>query len=229
MHSKSNPIYVTATHIREKHDISTATLVRWANANKVRVIRGPGLQGGRRLYHEQDVAAMLGNTGEETIQKKTILYARVSSHHQSEDLERQLEDLKQSYRERYEDGDDAEIIKDIGSGLNWKRSGLMSLLDRIHDKGDIGQIVVTYRDRLARIGVELLEWFFKKHSIEFLVLYKTDDDPNCPNNINELRDDLLAITTFFVAKNNGLRAAANRKQRKTRETQEKTKEEVKEM
>jgi len=62
-----------------------------------------------------------------------ICYARVSSAHQKEDLTHQIELLHQKYPT-------AKIIQDVGSGLNWKRSELQSLLELVH-KGDVAEVV----------------------------------------------------------------------------------------
>lgn len=204
----TRPEFVTPRHLKQVLDVSTSSLLRWADANKIRFIRT--LEGGRRLYHENDVRAQLGmppveaETNAPKKVGKTILYARVSSPHQRPDLERQCATL----REQYPDG---ELIQDIGSGLNWKRTGLHAILERAIARG-FTKLVVTHRDRLARIAVELIEWFLQKYSIELVVLGKsTSGDEG--NDETELRDDLLAITTFFVARNNGLRSATNRKRR----------------
>jgi hypothetical protein len=69
---------------------------------------------------------------------------------------------------------------------------------------------VAHRDRLARIGVELLEWLFQRHDSKLVVLDGTEERQS---ETDELRDDLLAVVTFFVARNNGRRSAANRKRR----------------
>ena len=75
-----------------------------------------------------------GPTTEELTQKAKICYARVSSEHQRDDLERQIANLRQYYP-KYE------IVSDIGSGLNWKRRGFVALLERIHT-GGIKEVVV---------------------------------------------------------------------------------------
>ena len=77
-------------------------------------------------------------------------YCRVSSTKQWDDLARQSAFL----RERYPD---AEIVSDIGDGLDFRRKGLLSLLERPH-RGDKLTIVVAHRDRLARFGFELIQW-----------------------------------------------------------------------
>ena len=80
--------------------------------------------------------------------KRNICYCRVSTSSQKEDLERQVEFFRCKYPNH-------EIIKDIGSGLNFKRKGFNSILD-FAIKGDIGEVVVTHKDRLGRIGFELV-------------------------------------------------------------------------
>ena len=143
---------------------------------------------------------------------KTICYARVSSDHQKEDLGRQIKLLQDSYPE-------SEIIKDIGSGLNFKRKGLEALLEQISSK-NVRQVVVTFKDRMCRFGFELIEWIFKKYNVEFVVLNKLSNIKEDIFGTSELAEDLIAITTIFVARNNGKRSAMFRKQRKEKEKKE---------
>ena len=110
-------------------------------------------------------------------------------------------------------------ITDIASGLNWKRNGLRSLLELVY-KGTVKKIVVAYKDRLARFGFELLEWIFKQHETELVVLNQnsgTSDE-------SELQQDLLSIVNVFVARHNGARSAINKRKRKEIEISEKSKE-----
>ncbi len=99
-------------------------------------------------------------------------------------------------RERYPD---AEIVSDVGSGLNFKRKGLLSILERVHS-GDKLRVVVAYRDRLARFGTELIETLFKRNGGEIVVLNQRDLSPE-----EEITTDLIAILTVFGARVNGLR------------------------
>src|SRR6185312_2996935 len=64
---------------------------------------------------------------------------------------------------------DHELIKDIGSGLNWKRKGFTSILERSYQR-DIEEVVVTHKDRLCRFAFELVEWIFSKHDTKIVVL-----------------------------------------------------------
>jgi predicted site-specific integrase-resolvase len=104
-----------------------------------------------------------------------------------------------------------EVIQDVGSGLNFQRPGLTSLLEHVY-RGDINEIVVMHKDRLCRYGLPLLEFIFKKANVKLVVL-STDITPHLSRE-HELADDLIAITTVFVARHNGQRSAANRKRRR---------------
>ena len=74
-------------------------------------------------------------------EKTKIIYARVSSNHQKEDLQRQIQDLQTAYPTH-------KLIRDIGSGLNYKRKGFQRLLEFVH-QGTVEEIVVTHKDRLS--------------------------------------------------------------------------------
>jgi predicted site-specific integrase-resolvase len=76
--------------------------------------------------------------------------------------------------------------------------------------------VVTYKDRLCRFGFELLEHIFKKADVKLVVLCGATEI----DSTRELSDDLLAITTVFVARNNGLRSSAYRSERDQKKTQD---------
>jgi len=130
-------VYISANKITKQFDITSNTLRKWAEDGKIRFLR-PNTDcksGGKRIYHIEDIKSIFGIKNNQ-LDRKTICYARVSSSHQKEDLERQIKYLKESYP-------DAEIIKDIGSGLNWNRSGFKTLLEQVYS-GVIEKVVVSY-------------------------------------------------------------------------------------
>ncbi|NEQ86669.1 MAG: recombinase family protein, partial [Moorea sp. SIO2I5] len=92
----------------------------------------------------------------------TVCYCRVSSTKQRDDLARQVAYLHSLFPE-------AEIIKDIGSGLNYNRKGLRTILERVVS-GDQLTVVVTCRDRLTRFGFELIEYLVGLNGGKILVL-----------------------------------------------------------
>jgi putative resolvase len=81
-----------------------------------------------------------------------VAYARVSSHDQKEDLERQKQVLE-SYCAAQ--GWTFELVADLGSGMNYRKRGLQKLLNQII-AGDVGRIVLNHKDRLLRFGAELV-------------------------------------------------------------------------
>jgi predicted site-specific integrase-resolvase len=212
----NNDKFISPFNISKKFDITSNTLRRWAEDDKIRYIRIRDGKG-KRMYNVEDVEKIFYGSRISEHKKKIVCYARVSSDHQREDLNRQIKLLQETFEQ-------AEIISDIGSGLNFKRKGFKTLLDRINN-GDIEKLVVTYKDRLCRFGFELVEYMLKKAGTELVVL-NTISDSEEQGGTSELAEDLLSITTVFVARNNGMRSAKYRKQRK--EQKEKEEEEERE-
>lgn len=204
-----NEHYISPFKLTKQFDVTSGTLRRWAENGKIKYLRP---NNGKRIYNVHDVARIFGIEPSTHSDKYIICYARVSSNHQKEDLTRQVDMLKQFYP-------NAKIIKDIGSGLNWNRPGFRSLLESVHS-GNVSEVVVAYKDRLCRFAFELVEWIFKTSNVKLVVLNSNNDVEDMSR---ELSDDLFAITTVFVAKNNGLRSSFYRKQRKIEESKENSK------
>jgi predicted site-specific integrase-resolvase len=96
--------------------------------------------------------------------KENICYCRVSSKKQSEDLERQIEYMRNLYP-------NYRIISDIGSGLNFNRRGLIEIINMaINSK--LENLIIAYKDRLARFGYELIEYIIKNYSIILKIISK---------------------------------------------------------
>jgi len=190
-------MYITAKRIRKDYDISTSCLRKWASKGQVEVRLLPG---GKRLYKQADIYQILGEN-QHVPQKESIIYARVSSSHQKEDLERQIQELQRAYPNH-------RVISDIGSGLNFQKKGLQTLLELVFNR-TVQEVVVAYKDRLCRIGFDLFETIFRSHQVRLLVQNQT-----LGGRQEELDEDLLSIVNVFVAKNNGRRSANNRKRRR---------------
>src|SRR5256885_1751475 len=132
-------MYLSAHKATKKLGISSDTLRRWLKQGRITAKTSPS---GTRLYDISSIFPELtsqdANYTTTTTTKKGFLYARVSSVKQKEDLERQ----KQLLRSRYPT---YELISDIGSGVNFKRPGLKTLLERTSCEM-VSEIVVTHRD-----------------------------------------------------------------------------------
>lgn len=177
------PPRVAATRL----GVSTKTLERWLAEGK---IEGIFTQGGQRRYNLDSIIPVRhGNPKDE---RGTLLYARVSSRSQKSDLEVQIKFLKSRYP-------DAEIITDIGSGLNFKRKGLQTLLDRVLTN-TCKLVVVAHKDRLCRFGFDIIAWLCTRQQTQILVLDQKNLSPE-----REMVEDILAIVHVFSCRLYGLR------------------------
>ena len=152
-------------------------------------------EGGTRYYLEEDVLTFMGLSNPKD--RSIIGYCRVSSTKQKDDLEKQVENIK-TYM--YAKGYNFEIITDVGSGLNDKRKGLETLIEKICNN-EVEKIVILYKDRLVRFGYGLIEKICKVHNTEIEIV-----DNSTMSNEEELVKDLIQIVTVFSCKLHGKRA-----------------------
>jgi predicted site-specific integrase-resolvase len=123
----------------------------------------------------------------------------VSSSDQKNDLERQIEYLKQycsSKRYRVVDA-----LSGVASSLKTDRRNLLKLSDYIVNR-QVDVVVVTYRDRLARFGFEYLEYFFNRYGVRIEAVF--GEEPK--EAYQELVEDLIEIVTTFAGKLYGMRS-----------------------
>ena len=177
--------HVTPKEAAKILGVHVSSLRRWENEGKLKAIRTPG---GQRRFILEEVEKIGGIPRTIT----TICYGRVSTHSQQDDLQRQLEHLRTKYPE-------AEIISEVGSGLNFKRKKFLAILERIID-GDIQRVVVAHPDRLVRFGFELVKWLCTKFECELVVLNDRKLSPE-----QELIQDMLSIIHCFSSRLYGLR------------------------
>ncbi len=162
------------------------TIQKWDKQGKIRTVRTIG---GRRRIPESEIRKLQGEKGLRSI----LGYARVSSATQRDDLERQVELLRQKGVQ--------EVISDIGSGLNEERKGFLRLLDRVLHN-EVGKVVITYEDRLTRFGFDTLKRIFEAHGTEIEVL--NQEENKSPQ--EEMVDDLITIISHFAGKMYGIRS-----------------------
>ncbi len=130
--------------------VTTKTLRRWDSDGKfVPELRTIGLH---RRYSMIQIKKYI-NPDYQVKNKKNIIYSRVSSTRQKNDLINQ-EKYLQDYCEDNNIGN-VESIKDLGSGINFKKPGLKKLINLIINY-EIDTIYLTYKDRLLRFGSELI-------------------------------------------------------------------------
>jgi putative resolvase len=94
------------------------------------------------------------------------------------------------------------IISDIGSGLNFNRKGLIEIINMaINNK--IENLIIAYKDRLARFGYELIEYIIKNYSNGKIIIINNNREETTP--LEEVSKDIIAIMNIYVAKVNGIR------------------------
>lgn len=171
----------TPKQLSQHLSVSVQALKHWENTGKIKATKTKG--GHRRyLYTVPDVP------DDKEQPKKQYLYARVSSIKQKPDLQRQIATLQEAHPT-------FEVIQDVGSGINFRRRGLITLLDNVL-QGRVSQVVVAHRDRLTRFGFDLFQLFFDRFGVTLTVL--SDSDVQEP--VTELAKDLLSIVTVFTAR-----------------------------
>jgi putative resolvase len=179
--------------------ITPETLRVWEREGKIKPFR---TKGGHRRYDDEILRDLLLKS-KPRIQKKTVLYARVSSTGQSDDLKRQISQLETFALSR---GYCYEIYQDIGSGLNFSRKEFNRLVMEILS-GKVDRVVLNYKDRLMRFGFELFEILCQTNNTEIVIINQTD----AISFQEELTKDLIAIITTFSAKLYGARSHKNKR------------------
>lgn len=203
--------YYSSKDVTKILGVTAQTLRNWDKEGKLKpsYTKSNGYR-----YYSEDV--ILSYTQERKTKKdvNVVLYARVASKEQQDDLERQISNLKEYAKDKYEKYD---VISDIGSGINYEKPGLKRLIEMINKK-QVDVIVVLYKDRLLRYGFELVEYFAKLNNVKIEVIDKIDK-----NQDQELVEDLVQIITVFSCKLQGKR------KKKTKELLQKTIDEIKVM
>lgn len=179
--------------------VTTQTLRNWTNSGHIDVIIG---KGGHRRFRRSEVERIMELNERESNIKKCLLYCRVSTSIQKENLERQIERLTSF---ALSNGFLIEgIYKDIASGMNFKRRGLLKLLEYCQ-KHSISTVIIEYKDRLARFGVDLLKEFLSSFDTELLIVNATDSDYK-----QEIIDDMIAIIIHFSSRLHEKRKGKNK-------------------
>ena len=185
--------YYSSKSVAKILGVTAQTLRNWDKEGKLKpsYIKSNGYR-----YYSED--SILSYTQERKTKKdlNVIGYARVSSKKQSDDLDRQVNNLKLYLDNKYQT---YEIITDIGSGINYTKKGLQLLIEKINKK-EVDIIVVLYKDRLLRFGFELIEYFARINNVKIEVLDKVNKTQD-----EELVEDLIQIITVFSCKIQGKR------------------------
>lgn len=179
--------------------VSTQTLRRWERTGKIPA--ASRTNGNQRRYSHSLLKPSKSDSKEKI--RPTLAYARVSSHDQKQDLQRQENMLSMFCSSQ---GWSFEILSDLGSGMNYNKRGLKQLINKILNE-DICRLVLTHKDRLLRFGSELIFAVCAEKEIEVVIINQGKE----PSFEEELAQDVLEIITVFSARLYGARSRKNKK------------------
>jgi excisionase family DNA binding protein len=175
--------------------ISYPTLARWVREGKIRAVRTAG---GKYRIPESEVMR-IAEGAPISKEVRAVIYSRVSFPGQRGDLEGQVQYLRQYCSSKgYKVVD---VLSDVASGLKADRKGLLKLLDYVTNR-QVDVVVVTYKDRLTRFGLEYLEFFFRQYGVR--VEAALGEEPK--ESRQELVEDLIEIVSSLAGKLYGLRS-----------------------
>ena len=189
--NECNVKILKAKQASEYYNVSISNLRKWARDGKIPVKQ---TKGGQYQY-------IIKDENQECPEQisENIIYARVSSKKQFNDLQRQGDKLQRAFPE-------FTLIKDVGRGLNFKRKGFIKILELLFQR-KINKVVVANKDRFSRFGFEFFEWMFQQFGATLEVI-QTNSNTELTSN-EELANDIMEIITVFTARFYGSRRYKN--------------------
>ena len=174
-------------------NVSVKTLQRWDREKTL--IANRTLT--NRRYYTYDQYLQFKGIGKDADFRKIVIYTRVSTKKQSDDLENQVDFLQTYANAKGLIAD--EIIRDYGSGLNYNRKKWNQLLVEVMEN-KIKMILVSHQDRFVRFGFDWFEKFCNKFNVEIVVVKNEKLSPH-----EELVQDIVSILHVFSCRLYGLR------------------------
>jgi excisionase family DNA binding protein len=174
--------------------VSIDTLRRWEKAGKIQAVR---TEGGHRRYRVADLLKVNNSS-----LRHTVVYGRVSTTDKKDDLARQIAVLELYCQQQ--NWESVYVLKDIGSGLNYKKRGLLKLIDLLQ-RDEVERLIITDKDRLLRFGSELIFALCENNGTEVIILNR----PITLEPEQELVEDVLAVITVMSARMYGKRSKRN--------------------
>ena len=173
--------YYSAKTVTQILGVTAQTLRNWDKEGKLKPAYTKS--NGYRYYSEDDIMSYTKERDRKK-EKKLIGYIKNSSLENEVSLTRKKESIEtylKSTNQEYE------IIIDVGSGLDYNRAGLKTLIAKINKK-EVDEIVICYKDNLVKYGFELIEYFAYLNNVKIKVL-----DINNKSSLIEINEDFLTV------------------------------------
>ena len=158
--------------------VSRVTVVKWIKSGRIVAY---SVHGKWRIPYSEVERVLRG------VQrvKHIAIYARVSSNTQKNDLERQVEALKLWVSKNFPNAEYV-VVTDVASGLSEGRRGLRKLIE-MAKRREVQAVVVAYRDRLTRFGLEYLKTLFSILGVDVYIAFQGEPQDYA----QELVEDLV--------------------------------------
>lgn len=173
------------TQFAEMIGKSVKTLQKWDRDGILKAYRSPS---NRRYYTHSQYLDYIGESRTEI--KSNVIYARVSTRNQIDDLKNQIK-----YLEKYclDNGIPiSNIYSDFGSGMNYSRKKWNTLIDDCFE-GKIDKIIISYKDRFVRFGFDWIsDLLYRLTGTQIIIVENISTTPE-----NELIQDLISIIHVF--------------------------------
>ena len=173
--------------------VSVKTLQRWDREEILKAKRTPT----DRRYYTYDQYLEFKGINNVSNNRKTVIYTRVSTNGQKDDLKNQVAFLLNFTSSKGMIVD--ETIEDIGSGLNYNRKKWNKLIEECMEN-KIDSIIVSHKDRFIRFGYDWFERFLGKFNVKIIVVNNELLSPQ-----EELVQDIISILHVFSCRIYGLR------------------------
>lgn len=188
---------VTIGEAAKIRGVAIETLRRWEKAGKLKPV--DRTEGGHRRYRVADLLKV-----DNPNLRFTVTYSRVSTPQRKDNLKTQQAVLQACCETQ--GWDNVYNLSDIGSGLNYKKKGLLKLIDMLQ-RNEVERLVITDKERLLRFGSELIFALCEGNNTEITILNKAvEQEPE-----QEMCEDIMAIITVFSARLYGRRSRRNLK------------------
>lgn len=183
--------YVSAKEAKRILQITPITLMHWKDSGKIKYKRFSQ----RKILYDVDSVLNNEEYSDSVLNTKNVIYARVSGSSQKEDLNNQIETIKNYLLNNGIKVDN--IYSDIASGMNEDRNQFNDLLESVF-KREVKTVYITFKDRLSRFGFNYFKKIFFYFGTEIFILDENEETSKTYQ--QELSEDLIAIIHTYSTK-----------------------------
>lgn len=195
--------WIQQKEARQILGFAPSTLRAWAEKGILKSKKSPT---GRFMFSRKSIQDIVSINSPSYKNRKKIVYCRVSSRGQMEDLARQRAYMESLYPDHI-------LVQDIASGINWKRKGLETILE-LAIQGNLEELVVAHKDRLSRFAFDFIKSTLEKCGATVIVL----DSGENKSTEQELAEDLLSIVHIYSCRSMGKRRYKTKKDKNSSNT-----------